>query len=377
MTHQQVVRSSRHPLHSLCSYLGSFPPAVPRMVLERWFPSQTIVLDPFCGSGTTLVEAALRGHSTIGIDLNPLATALAKAKLADVSLYDVHRRLSELARSFEPDSEISEVPPEVSQLFHPKTLNQLLYLRATLDKGRAEDLFLRGATLGILHGKFRRDGSSMYLSIDMPNTFSMSPNYVRRFVDDHQLRKPPSDVFGKLRQRVAWLLREGSIRCDTPPLILEGDGARTAELLRERGVGSVGGLVTSPPYLGVLRYGAFNWIRLWFLGKDPGEVDRQLDSTDSLDRYLSFMASFLTSVGRIVAPEGHVVLVIGDVEENGQHLRLAERIWEELRGVLPFSLEELSLDDFDAAGKTTRIWGEERKGRATQRDRLLVLKKTP
>jgi hypothetical protein len=366
---------AKHPLHSLCSYLGSFPPAVPSRLLSLWFANCETILDPFCGGGTTLVEALLGGYEPIGIDLNPLAVALARAKTADVQHYDVLRRLSELARAFEPDQEIAGVSSAVSQLFHTKTLNQLLYLRTALDDKRPEDVFLRGAVLGILHGKVRKDGTTAYLSIDMPNTFSMSPNYVRGFVEEHSLVKPPADVFGKLRQRVDWLLRKGSLPSAERGMVIQGDGARAGDVLRSYEIESVDGVLTSPPYLGVLRYGAFNWIRLWFLGKDPDTVDRTLDSTDSLDRYLSFLASFLDSVSTVLDPGCRVCLVIGDVEENGRNLVLAERVWEELGGVLPFALEDLSVDDFDSAGKTTRIWGESRKGRATERDRVLVLRR--
>lgn len=365
----------RHPLHSMCSYLGSFPPQVPRRILQKWYGRRRTILDPFCGGGTTLLEAGLLGYSTIGIDLNPLAVALARAKTQNPHLPDLLRRLNELARGFEPDVDVVDVPPAVSQLFHSTTLHQLAYLREQFDPSQPEDTFLVGALLGILHGKFRKDGSSAYLSIDMPNTFSMSPNYVRKFVAKNGLKKPPSDVFGKLRERIRWLLRDGA-RIEGRHLVLKGDGVRLDEALAGIGVRHVGGVVTSPPYLGILRYGAFNWIRLWFLRENASEVDQSLDSTDSLDRYLSFVASFLRSAARVVRKGTHISLVIGDVEEQGQHLALANRVWEELGGVVPFVLEDLAVDDFKPGGKTTRIWGEEKKGRATNQDRILVLRRT-
>lgn len=359
----------------MCSYLGSYPPHVPRRILKRWYRRRRIIVDPFCGGGTTLLEAGLLGYSTIGIDLNPLAVALSRAKTQCPHLPDLLWRLTELARGFAPDIEVVDVPPSVSQLFHSTTLQQLVFLRENLDPSRPEDAFLVGTLLGILHGKFRRDGTSAYLSIDMPNTFSMSPAYVRRFVEENGLRKPPADVFGKLRARVRWLLRYGAaIRGNH--LVVRGDGARLREVLAENGIRYVGGIVTSPPYLGILRYGTFNWIRLWLLKEDAAEVDRLLDSTDSLDRYLAFMASFLRAASQVVRKGTPVTLVIGDVQEEGQHLTLAERVWEELAGVVPFQLETLIVDDFDSNGKTTRIWGEEKKGRATNLDRILVLSRS-
>ena len=147
----------------------------------------------------------------------------------------------------------------------------------------------------------------------------------------------------------------------------------TGGILPSIGIKTVGAIVTSPPYLGVLRYGAFNWIRLWFLGREPSEVDAALDGTDSLERYLSFMVSVLASASRILRPNGLVALVIGDVVEHGQHLKLAPRLWEELAGLVPFECVYMGEDAYDAGAKTTRVWGPERKGRATPLDRVMVL----
>ena len=146
-------------------------------------------------------------------------------------------------------------------------------------------------------------------------------------------------------------------------------------LLKGRDVASVGAIVTSPPYLGVLRYGAFNWIRLWFLGHGPAEIDRLLDGTDSVDSYLSFMTSVLKSAAKVLRRDGVLVMVIGDVVEAGQHVRLANRVWDELGDLVPFELICIHADRFDQTLKTTRIWGEDKKGRATPLDRYVVLRR--
>lgn len=343
------------------------------MILQRWFGKTSSVLDPFCGGGTALLEATLDGRGSIGVDLSPLAVALSRAKLQSVTQDLALQRLNELARGFEAYDE-PDVPDEARIIFHPRTLSQICYLREALGD-TPEDVFLKGTTLGILHGKGRRDGSTQYLSVDMPNTFSMSPNYVLSFIKTHQLTLKPVDTFAALRRRVRWLLRAGPA-ARAPSTVVEGDATQlhsiVPKLLRGR---FVGGILTSPPYLGVLRYGAFNWIRLWFLGADARAVDRRLDNTDSLHRYLSFLVTFLLSAAEVLRAGSPLALVVGDVDECGQHLPLAERVWEEVCGVVPFTLQEVVVDSFDDSGKTTRIWGEQRKGKATKRDRILVLRR--
>jgi hypothetical protein len=371
------VPEGRHPFHSMCSYLGCFPPAVPRGVLKEFVAPGKTVLDPFCGSGTTLVESLLLCHPTIGIDLNPLAVAVADAKMQMVQVDDVLDRLQDLASLYPGTADTEMVPDDLRVIFHPRTLAQLVYLRDRLEDQRPDDVFIRGATLGILHGKFRKDGKTAYLSIDMPNTFSMSPDYVRGFVRQHRLRQPLGDVFAKLRARIRWLLRQGPLPGHRHRLVARGDATMLSRVLLKAGISQVDAIVTSPPYLGVLRYGAFNWIRLWFLRHAPTAVDRMLDGTDSLDRYLSFLVSFLHAAAEVLPVGAPLALVIGDVKEFGTHLRLAERVWAEVQGVVPFKLVALMEDHFNQTAKTTRIWGEERKGRATPLDRYLVLEKRP
>lgn len=369
---------ARHPLHSMSSYLGSFPPSVPRKAINTWVAKKSHILDPFCGSGTTLVESVLAGYDCIGVDLNPLAVAVSRAKTQHVEVEDVLDRIRALARLYPGGADVETVPDDVKTIFHPRTLAQLVFIREHLEYDRPEDVFLRGCILGIMHGKFRRDGSTAYLSIDMPNTFSMSPEYVRKFVRKHRLVQPPVDVFSQLRGRSKHLLRSGPLPGLARCKVLHGDATQLPKILDAAGQPTVDAIVTSPPYLGVLRYGAFNWIRLWFLGYSPGEVDRGLDSTDSLDRYLSFMSSFLVAAGEVLRPGSPLVLVIGDVVEHGTHLKLATRVWEDLGDLVPFRFSDVERDIFDEGIKTTRIWGEGKKGRATPLDRILVLtRETP
>ena len=61
-----------------------------------------IVMDPFSGRGTTLLEARLLGRLPVASDLNPIAYALTRAKNASVSRSDVVERVRELRARFDP-----------------------------------------------------------------------------------------------------------------------------------------------------------------------------------------------------------------------------------------------------------------------------------
>lgn len=76
-------QATRYSVHGMHEYKGKFNPQVARALLNSvQVTSRSIVLDPFCGSGTTLVEAAHLGLRAVGFDINPLAVLIANAKLS-------------------------------------------------------------------------------------------------------------------------------------------------------------------------------------------------------------------------------------------------------------------------------------------------------
>ena len=82
----RMRQATRYSVHGLHEYKGRFNPQVAKAILNIFgLTKQSRVLDPFCGSGTTLVECAHLGAEGVGTDLNPLAAFLANAKLAALS----------------------------------------------------------------------------------------------------------------------------------------------------------------------------------------------------------------------------------------------------------------------------------------------------
>src|SRR5256885_4396485 len=62
------VKRTKH-VHSLHPYLGKFIPQLVEIFLKRFFTTDSVVYDPFVGSGTTLVEANAFGAHSVGCDI--------------------------------------------------------------------------------------------------------------------------------------------------------------------------------------------------------------------------------------------------------------------------------------------------------------------
>ena len=236
-----------------------------------------------------------------------------------------------------------------------------------------------GALAGIMHGSYRRDGTSQYLSISMPNTFSMSPAYVKKYIEENRLVPPDQDVFECLRDKLARLYLDAIDGSDGRTLMQDA-----SSLLMQGSVkpASVDLIVTSPPYLQVVNYGTANWIRLWLLGLDEvgrergvgrRSLDAELDHRHTYISYRDFLLRTLRGIRRVLKKNGVAVLVIGDVADPGKApLPLAARIWQDVGDQTGLRLLDLMEDHLPVQNKVSRIWGDT-KGQATNRDCALVL----
>ncbi|MEM7537758.1 MAG: DNA methyltransferase [Chloroflexota bacterium] len=96
-TGKQKKQSTRYSVHGLHEYKGKFNPQIVRGILNVLdVPDDATVLDPFCGSGTTLVECAHANMNAFGFDVNPMAVFVSNAKLQALSV-----DANQLSQSFE------------------------------------------------------------------------------------------------------------------------------------------------------------------------------------------------------------------------------------------------------------------------------------
>lgn len=373
-----------HSMHTMCSYHGMFPPKLAHYFIHRFSQPGDLVLDPFGGRGTTTLQARVENRRTIGNDLSPLAYVLSRAKAAPPNWHSLNSTVNDLEKAYRRDTIDLDVHSDIAMLYHPNTLAQLVYLRnhlfrRSMSRWSRTDFMIAGAVAGILHGAHRSDGTSQYLSISMPNTFSMAPGYVEKFIREHGLKKIDQNVFDCLRDKLARLYLDsvtgpsGTVTNKDAGSLLGGASVDA---------GSVDLLLTSPPYLNVVNYGTSNWIRLWWLGldevaRDAGsgrhKLNAKLDHRHSYASYVEFMKRTLVGTRRVLKRSGVAVFVIGDVTAPGGPSRpLAQEVWEEIGDMTGLRLLDVIEDSLDVQIKVSRIWGET-KGKATNRDCVLVL----
>jgi hypothetical protein len=292
----------KHRLHALCPYFAMFPESFARDSILKYTLAGELVLDPFSGRGTTLLEALLNDRDAIASDINPVAYCVSAAKAETPSLPRIIGALNQLQTSFTFSSrrierEITELPTFFRRAFHPETLRTLVFLRSALQWRRLRThRFITALILGHLHGECNR--SPHYLSNQMPHSISTKPDYSIRYWRENRLNPPHRNVFELLLNRARFRLADGI------PLrhgkMKKTDARKVADKFA-RYYGKVAAVITSPPYLDVTRFEEDQWLRLWFLGGPP-QPSYGCFSTDDRHRSRVRYWSFLTAAWKGISP---------------------------------------------------------------------------
>ena len=105
--------------HGMHRFPAKYIPQIPGWVIDQVAETDDVVLDPFCGSGTTLVEGLLRPGRTIGIDCDPLACMISRAKTAVVDPARIQRFGQELRHTWRPRATLLIPPmPDLTNFDH-------------------------------------------------------------------------------------------------------------------------------------------------------------------------------------------------------------------------------------------------------------------
>ena len=89
--------------HNFHSFPAKFVPQIPQILINTLSTPGSTVMDPFSGSGTTLVEAKLAGRHSIGIDINPISLLISKTKttiLTNAQFLKIDKILEKIQKDF-------------------------------------------------------------------------------------------------------------------------------------------------------------------------------------------------------------------------------------------------------------------------------------
>jgi hypothetical protein len=137
-------------IHSFHRYFGKLIPAIPRFSIKEFTKKGDIVMDPFCGSGTTLVESMIQSRYSYGLDLNPLSCLISNTKTSlieeEVLLHAKENLFDEINSDNKVDFE-KDTPfcINMTHWFKPFVIKDLVVIKRNIDKipcGNVKNFFL-------------------------------------------------------------------------------------------------------------------------------------------------------------------------------------------------------------------------------------------
>ena len=369
------IPNTTYLTHGLHSYPAKFIPHIPRWFLRKYAGTGEIVLDPFCGSGTALVEANMLGMHALGVDINPMSPLLVRAKTETVrqpdefseNCLDAVRRATEHPPEYLPDI------PNIEIWFLPQAREELArifgYLISNPDglSGAERDFLLVCASACV-----RR-----VCNADPRISKPFISRHMRARLADNMVEQRALRVFEEVTRRFlgrkmkyvrhitnlakVWGFQPGSRH-------LPDSDARTLDGVED---GSVDAIITSPPYANAQEYFRSVKLELYWLGLAPkgrlAELNRALVGTERLKasecverpvigisgldeamsrvhsvdrkrahivmRYFRDMRISLEQCYRVLKPGGYLGLLVGDnvirkvpVSTHEHMVQIAERV---------------------------------------------------
>ena len=181
-------------------YRGNFSPYIPRSIILRYSKEGDLILDPMCGSGTSLVECKLLNRNSLGIDINPGAVELAKNRLSFPKVNNSRHLLKagdarntglpsdfvDLVILHPPYSDIIKYSPgNPSDISNIHEIEQFM---AEMDKvaGEAYRVLKPGKFCAVLVGDTRRNGYYVPLSMKVLACFLKAGFSLKEDVIKHQ-----------------------------------------------------------------------------------------------------------------------------------------------------------------------------------------------
>jgi len=369
-----VAESLTHPFHS---YPARLHPATARLLVElvtTGIARDAPIVDPFCGSGTALVEARAAGVRAIGVDLNPLAVLVARAKTWTASprrrkdLYGIGHEITGLVLAagkaarrsgaeqaplrkpvgFDPNARNRRL----ASWFAPHVRRELELIAFHLDNLRDNDAELAGILTACL-------------SAILYKVSSRSSDTDGSWVDRNVPRGAAARNFAQRVELLTSGLHDMSRRGGAPPEVFERDARRLREVVPP---GTAGGIIASPPYAGTYDYADHQRLRFDFLALrhrelDAGEIGSRrsfANDPDAEQLWRGALADTVDAIALALTPGRAAAIVIGDSFAQNRALYALD----DLRGALT---DELVLEAWASqqrpmlGGREQRAFGDRPK----------------
>ncbi|MEM3192117.1 MAG: DNA methyltransferase [Candidatus Parvarchaeota archaeon] len=295
--------NTQYLTHRFHSYPARFIPQIPYSFIKLFTNEGDTVLDPMCGSGTTIVEAFLNNRNAIGNDFNPLSTLITKVKTTMISNEDfiyLDRKLRTMKRYIDldykrMDERLQTLPNrKISKIFNKMVISKLETIRETIDEINIEGF---------------KDLYDLCRVAFSHTIWSLVENGTENDVVEHFLNTI------ELYKRELIQTRN---RLKSFPIITTLTGDARKLTIEDKAIDLI---VTSPPYVNALDYYRAHMYNMLWLGMDFINLKRNEIGGHShfitnrfrlLSEYLGDMLRSMIEMNRVLRVGKFCVIVVGN-----------------------------------------------------------------
>lgn len=319
--------------HSVHPYPAKFIPQIPNALIQELSSVNEIILDPFCGSGTTLVEALRLGRNAIGVDANPLACLITQAKATRISEAEAEilYALAEEIAGYSQQTWIGTLPlfPDIpgvpiSEIERPTFKG----ITDWFDQQVIDELaFIKKKCLSLEPDHVRQLALVAFSSIIVAVSRQDSETrYVRR-----EKGIKPGDTlqrFGRALERAVKRALEFTAEIDSRATAQ----AYKYDILDCPDIGPVDLVVCSPPYPNAFSYHLYHRTRMVWLDMDQPRFKREEigshrkysrkgPNAATVETFRRELYTILSWLANQLRPNRHVCFVIGDSTIKGKTVK--------------------------------------------------------
>jgi site-specific DNA-methyltransferase (cytosine-N4-specific) len=315
--------------HSLHPYPAKFIPQIPKALIRELASIGETILDPFCGSGTTLVEAVRLECNAIGIDANPLACLISRAKTSRVTREEAEilLRLSSEIAGFAQQAYVGSLPlfPNLPSFPVPVKRPSFEGLDEWFDSQVIDELaFIKEKCLTLESENIRQLALVAFSSIIVTVSRQDSDTrYVRREknIKQGEVLQCFSRALAQVVQRALEFSEEVS-----PQYTVK---VHKANILEPPDITPVDLVICSPPYPNAYSYHLYHRTRMLWLGMDQPrfkqeeigshrKYSRKGASAATMDTFRGELYTVLSWLTHTLRPNRYACFVIGDSTLKGE-----------------------------------------------------------
>jgi DNA modification methylase len=259
-----VTRDVTPFTHGFHKYPAKFIPQIPRWALQKYVQpnSKQIILDPFCGSGTTLIESGLNGNQSYGIDIDPLSVLISKVKTTKINILILNEIVKKLLENIDK-KQSNTFTPECKTLEHWFTtdaIEKLSKIRYLIDKIFVE--FGNETEVKDIYDLLMICFSSILRRV------SNADNESQKTYVSHTKIKHPEEVNLLFIKQLNYFIERitdfsSNKNLKTPIVFNNSSATSISELLNGQKIDLA---ITSPPYIKAIDYIYNQMIELFWIG---------------------------------------------------------------------------------------------------------------